>query len=290
MRIIATSDLHYNIARGRSSTEAMAREICRLGGDLLLFVGDTASTDLNVLRECFALFDGFSGHRLAVAGNHELWTVGGACSLNRYNDEMQAACRASGVHYLDAGPWYADGVAVVGSVGWYDYSFRPADLGVPLRFYQHKIGPGVAAREDDLRHLLEPQDDIGPAAMDITTRWMDGVRVRLPVCDVDFAHETAGRLRSHLEMVHDKARSVVAAVHHLPFAELVPAGNNPRWAFANAFMGSELLGETLLDFSKVTHAFCGHSHQYRSCRKRGLACTSIGSTYTEKRYEVLELR
>jgi hypothetical protein len=125
--------------------------------------------------------------------------------------------------------------------------------------------------------------------LEITTRWMDGVRVHLPMDDVAFTLRLASQLKAHLESVHARADRVIVGLHHLPFAELVPHAIIPNWAFASAFMGSELLGEVLLDFPKVSHVFCGHSHHLRRCRKAHLQCVSVGSTYREKRYEILEV-
>ncbi len=290
MRIIVTSDLHYNVARSKAPTEALAKDICQRGGDCLIFVGDSASTDLAILDQVFGLFEAFKGPRLAVAGNHELWTgATAASSLDRYEKEIAEVCANSGVHYLDDAPFRLDGVAFVGNVGWYDFSFRPAGMKIPLRFYQHKVAPGAAAIIHKHRHLLGDDSDVPPTTLQVTSRWMDGERVRLPIGDVAFAHRSAAKLRTHLEAVHDSADRIIAAVHHLPFAELVPPTIIPNWAFASGFLGSELLGETLLDFPKVSHVFCGHSHRARSCRKAHLTCKSIGSTYREKAYEVLEL-
>lgn len=289
MRIIVTADLHYDVARSKAPAEAIAQEICRLGGDILLLVGDCVSTDFAMLDRLLSRFEAFRGVKLLVAGNHELWTCGGADSFHRYQNELLDACSRNGVHYLDHAPYRANGVAFVGSVGWYDYSFRPSRLQVPLRFYQHKVSPGAAAHLEQHSHLLDCTDDITPVAREITTRWMDGVRVKLPMGDIDFTRHLADKLRAHLEQVHERSDRVIAAVHHLPFAELVPAGIIPNWAFANGFMGSELFGETLLDFPKVTNVFCGHCHQYKRCRKNHLDCISVGSTYGEKRFEVLDI-
>lgn len=289
MRIIATSDLHYDIARSQRPTEAIASEICALGGDVLLLVGDNASGDLAHLERVFGLFDAFRGDRIAVAGNHELWTWGGADSFARYENDLAAVCSRCGVHYLDAAPYVRDGLAIVGNIGWYDYSFRPSRMGIPLRFYQHKIAPGAVTRYDELQHLLAFQDDISPGALDITTRWMDGVRVRMAMNDTEFTHYLADRLRGQIEQVQDRADHVVAAIHTLPFFDLVPHSILPNLEFATAFLGSELIGEVLLDFPKIRHALCGHSHRHKVCRKGRLTCTAIGSTYKEKRYEVLEL-
>lgn len=289
MRIIVTSDLHYNVARSREPTEKIAGKICALGGDCLIFVGDSASTDLSVLDQVFGLFESFPGVKMAVAGNHELWTVGGADSHARYEHELAEACRRNGVHFLDEAPLELEETAFVGNVGWYDFSFRPSSMKIPLRFYQHKVAPGAASYLPKHRHLLADAGDLPPGALEVTSRWMDGERVRLPTSDVEFTRRMAEKLREHLAQVHDRAQRVIAAVHHLPFAELVPQTIIPNWAFASGFLGSELLGETLLEFPKVTHAFCGHSHRARTCRKGNLVCKSIGSTYREKQYEVLEV-
>ncbi len=289
MRVIATSDLHYNIARSRAPTREIARKICSLGGDVLMLVGDSASIDLAILDEVFGLFESFKGERLAVAGNHELWTVGGQDSLRRHEVEMPEACRRNGFHYLDAAPYQADGVAFVGNVGWYDYSFRRPDLEIPLRFYEHKVSPGAASRLEEYEHLVERTDDISQSAFDFACRWMDGERVNLPFDDTTFAIKLVDRLRSHLRTVHDSADQIVVGIHHLPFAELVPTPVIPSLAFAAGFLGSEKFGNTLLDFPKITHVLCGHSHKRMQCQKNGLHCTSIGSTYKKKQYEIVDL-
>ena len=289
MRIIATSDLHYNVRRSRAPTEALADEVCRRGGDVLILAGDSAGADYRQLEKLFALFEGFPGKRLAVAGNHELWTYGNGDSLHRYENELPELCSRHGVHLLDQAPWKTDGLAIVGNAGWYDYSFRPSALEIPLRFYRHKVAPGAAARLDEHKHLLDPAEDVPPPSYDITTRWQDGQRVRLPLSDLDFTERMAARLRSDLEQTHVDAQRVIGVLHHLPFAELVPHSVLPNWEFATAFLGSELLGEVLLDFPKVSDVFCGHSHNRTVVRKSHLTCTSIGSTYREKQYEVLDL-
>ncbi|HWL95614.1 MAG TPA: metallophosphoesterase [Phycisphaerae bacterium] len=288
MRIIVTSDLHYDVARSRTPTESIAREICERGGDVLLVVGDTAS-NLPVLERGLGLFDNFGGCKLMVAGNHELWTAPGEDSLHRYENELDEACSRNGFQFLDSKPFVEDGLAIVGSVGWYDYSFRPSLMKIPLRFFQSKVAPGAAARMDEWQHLVERGDDLCEAAMQVTTRWMDGVRVKLPMTDAAFTEYLADKLRSHLDTVVGKATRTLAAIHHLPFAEMVPHSPIPDWEFATAYHGAELFGEVLLDYPQVSHVFSGHCHRERRLRKRHLNCMSIGSTYTAKRYEVLDV-
>lgn len=289
MRLILTSDLHYDVVRSRGPTEDLARTIARTGADMLVFVGDLAAADLAILERTFGLFDTFAGRMLFVPGNHELWTPPGGDSRRRYEVELPDLCRRCGVHYLDDGPFVADGLAVVGSVGWYDYTFRSAAMNIPLRFYQHKVSPGAARLREEYRHLVDGHDDLPPDVGDVCVRWMDGTHVRLAMSDVEFTCARHARLKQHLDAVIERARRIVVALHHVPFFELVPRSAAPSLTFASAFMGSELFGELCLQYPIVTHVYCGHAHQRGVCRKDRLMATCIGSTYTEKHYEVLDV-
>ncbi len=289
MRIILTSDLHYDVQRSKAPTDEIARKIVAAGGDLLVLVGDSAAVDLAILERLLSLFDAFNGRRLFVAGNHELWVAPGADSFRRWEVELADVCKRAGYHYLDALPFVESGLAIVGSVGWYDYTFRSASLRIPLRFYQHKVAPGRAAAEESLRHLVTGYDDIPPGADGIFVRWMDGVRANLGMSDVEYTHLLAARLRTHLVEATARVDRVVAAIHHVPFHQLVPRTMHPNFAFAEAYMGSELLGEVLLDFPQVRDVYCGHAHRRKTVRVGGLTATCIGSTYTEKLYDVLDV-
>jgi hypothetical protein len=81
----------------------------------------------------------------------------------------------------------------------------------------------------------------------------------------------------------------MVGMHHLPFVELAPRDVPLPLQFAAAFLGSELFGEVVSEFENVRHVLCGHNHHYAQCRRRGFTATAIGSTYREKRYEVVDL-
>jgi len=288
MRLIVTADLHYDIARSMAPTEQLAARVNRHGGDALLIVGDACGRDPDILRRCLALFDAFPGRVFYVAGNHDLWTYGGS-SLERYERELADVCREAGAWYLDERPYIRDGIALVGSIGWYDYSFRQDSLGIPLRFYERKVAPGAAARLDEFRHLVDGHDDVTPSMLAITTRWMDGAYVRLPMTDIEFTKRIHDRLAEHLRHAAGEAERIVVAMHHLPFEEMVRRSGRPNWDFANAYMGSRSLGELLLSVPKVSHVFCGHTHFRHRVRCGHIECVNVGSTYIAKRCEVLEV-
>jgi len=288
VRCLVTADLHYEFAEYRDRVEALAAEMCRAGGDALVIAGDTFAHDPALLEQCLRLFKGFAGARLLVAGNHDLWTRDGD-SFALYDRLIPDVSRACGFHCLDAGPLVLGDVAFVGTVGWYDYSFRDPSIGVPLRFYRSKVAPGYARRDARFAHLLADASDIPPHAFRAGSLWMDGVMIRWELDDPGFNRLTLERLEGQLAEVEPRARTIVAVTHHIPFAEMLNRKADPSWAFGNAFMGSVGLGETLRRHPKVRHVVCGHSH-HRDRRQLGpILAVNVGCTYRMKRYDALEV-
>src|SRR5439155_13236483 len=136
MRLIVTADLHYNHPRSKALAEDLIEKINRAGGDVLLLVGDTAVSDGDGIEQCLSRFR-FDGPKLFVAGNHELWTAG-PDSYELFHQTLPSRVRALGWHWLQDAPITIGDIAIVGSVGWYDYSFAQASLGIPRRFYAAK--------------------------------------------------------------------------------------------------------------------------------------------------------
>jgi Calcineurin-like phosphoesterase len=290
MRVLVTADLHYDVPRSRSGARDLAANVCRQGGDALVLVGDTAGAAPEALFECLSLFSGFSGRRLLVPGNHCLWCREGEDSLDRYRDVLPDVCEEAGFSVLDHEPVVLGDVGLVGSVGWYDYSFRDASLGIPEAFYAAKVSPGAARRLEEHRRLFERHGrDLTKRQRGFAARWMDGLRVRLPMDDAAFVEYLAGRLETQLRALSEKVERIVAFVHHLPFRQLVPTDRPDRFAFAAAFLGAGRIGEVLSGCPKVTHVYCGHSHWSAQCTIGHLKAVSIGSTYVDKCLEVLEL-
>jgi predicted phosphodiesterase len=135
MRILVTADLHYNIARSQEPARLLARQTCDEGGDALVLVGDSAAAELGPLRQCLRLFADFPGRKFLVLGNHSLWCRGPEDSLDRYHRVLPQTAAEEGFHLLDESPAVLGDLALVGSVGWYDYSFRDRSLGIPEAFY-----------------------------------------------------------------------------------------------------------------------------------------------------------
>jgi Icc-related predicted phosphoesterase len=286
MRVLVTADLHYNHPRSRPLADDLIDRMNAAGGDVLLVVGDTAAADGDALEACLSRFR-FNGPKLFVAGNHELWTRGND-SHAIHSNLLPARVRALGWHWLEAEPFVTGDFAIVGSVGWYDYSFAQASLGIPRRFYEYKVSPGAADRLADMSHLLQQDDDVPAAARELIARWNDGKFVKLHRSDEAFLGELLVRLEHQLTSVADK-RHVVTAIHHLPFRELLPPPHGGQWDFAKAYLGSGRLGELLLRFPNVKHLFCGHSHWAAEVEVGHIRAVNIGSGYRSKAFVAHEI-
>ena len=286
MRLLLTADLHYNHARSKPIAEALIKTINRTGGDVLVVVGDTAVADGQSLEHCLELFD-FAGPKLFIAGNHELWTNSGD-SYAIYTKQLPQRVRALGWHWLESEPFIAGDLAIIGSVGWYDYSFAQSNLGIPPRFYRRKVSPGAATRLEEFAELLTDRSDIAPHALEIVARWNDGRYVALGRSDQEFLHELLDRLERQLASL-SHIKTIVAAIHHLPFRALLPPPHSWQWDFAKAYLGSEAIGNVLLKYPNVRHVFCGHSHFPAETTIAHLHATNIGSGYRVKTFKTLDI-
>jgi hypothetical protein len=292
MRILITADLHYDVARSRYWTEDLARRACAAGGDALVLVGDTAGAVHETLRDCLGLFAGFTGRKFLVPGNHCLWCLDGEDSLERYNRTIPAIAAEAGFAVLDQSPAVLGDVGLVGSIGWYDYSYRHASLDFPIEFYQAKVTPAAAERLAEHKPLWDAfGGQVQERHFNVAARWMDGVRVRMAMTDAEFLDYVVARLGEQLRALSADAavRQVIAFVHHLPFRELVPPDRPPRFAFAAAYMGSDKIGRAIAECPKVTHVYCGHSHWPGKAQVGRINVINVGSTYVDKKLELLEV-
>ena len=286
MRLLVTADLHFNHPRSRRLAEDLINQMNAAGGDVLLLVGDTAHADGDALEQALSRF-AFRGPKLFVAGNHELWTKG-PDSYEIYSQTLPQRVRAMGWHWLEPEPFVADDFAIVGSVGWYDYSFAPASLGIPRRFYERKISPGAARQFEQYADLIENTEDIPPASQEIVARWNDGRFVKLGRPDEVFLDELLATLNKQLQLLTNRRR-IIAAIHHLPFEQLLPPPHSGTWDFARAYLGSPRLGELLLRFPNIDTVFCGHSHRPAEAQVEHIHAINIGSGYRAKTFRVVDL-
>jgi predicted phosphodiesterase len=287
MRVLITADLHYNHPKSRGLAEDVIGRMNAAGGDVILVIGDTAVADGDALEKCLSLFALPNAVKLFVAGNHELWTHSDD-GYKLYAEHLPKRVKELGWRWLETEPFVTGTSAIVGSLGWYDYSFAQADLGIPRRFYEHKVSPGAASRFEELNHLFADRTDIPPAAMEFFARWNDGRMIKLHRTDEQFLDELLTRLRGQLDSLRH-IPDVLVATHHLPLRQLHPPPHSAQWDFAKAYLGSEQIGELLLHYPNVRRVFCGHSHFPIEAQIDHIHAINVGSGYRWKTFHALDL-
>ncbi len=285
MRLLVTADLHYNHARSGPLAERLIDEMNAAGGDVLLLVGDTAVADGDSLERCLSRFR-FAGPKLFVAGNHELWT-NGSDSYELFTDSLPAGC----------GRWVGSGWRPSRSARgccdhrdgrvWYDYSFAQAGLGIPRRFYEQKVSPGAAERLRSTSHCWSarrhrPGGTRRRRAVERrAVREAAAVRRRISVRDPRPAPRAAPR---GARCPDRRGRRASPAL-----SRTAAPGRNSQWDFTKAYLGSEQIGQALLEFPNVTRAYCGHSHMKAEAQVGHVHTVNIGSGYGWKTFLQVDL-
>lgn len=275
MKLAAISDLHApesGIDLAQVSRQARAG-----GADALVVVGDAVNQFRpEALAQVLAALVDAAPVRVFVPGNHELWSAN-LSTAAIYERHLPALCERHGWRYLDAGPVVVGGVAIAGNIGWYDYSlteresFAQARVAVgaeiikAVRRKQPHSLPLHAVTEEQLAHkalvVLPPADGPWASRGPALVRWNDRRWVRLGVPDGVFAADCAARLREHLRQASNAAERVVAAVHTVPFREVLGPSVHPVDSLTRAYHGSAALGAVIGEFPKVKLVVHGHRHR-----------------------------
>ncbi len=270
--LLATSDLHYRSHEGRAAELTEAARRVRF--DCFVFAGDLSSGPPEKYRGALACFGRLSQPKIAVLGNHDLWVDHDGDSESRFG-VLTPVFEEFGFSVLDAAPALIDGVAFVGGVGWYDYSFRARDPSF-AEWVLVRRGDGSFCRwselaDEDYADKRLTYIDLrgrsgGPGRSEVTlkgSQWMDRHYIRWRYSDAEFTERCLRRLRADIERVRRSADEIVCVLHHVPFRELVVTKGEPAWDFANAFVGSGRFGRLLLEYSEVRTVICGHTHAPR---------------------------
>jgi predicted phosphohydrolase len=264
MRIIVTADLHYH-PLWIHALERMVRQVQDERPDCFILAGDVGHP-LHNFERGLALFSGLTCPRLALAGNHDLWS-GQYDSQSLWDHKLEDAAREAGFVWLDRESFRLGSLGICGTLGWYDYSAREPFLAVEDRDYF--VNKGMFNN--------------------------DGNHVDWSHTDQEFAAQVVSEFSSRLAaLCKDVTISQVLVVTHVPpFKEnLVHKPDSMTWSFNNAFAGNLTLGRAIVRCSKVSHVVSGHTHNgghWQIAAPQGMieSCV-VGSDYGQPAYVVLD--
>src|SRR5262249_48843938 len=135
-----------------------------------------------------------------VPGNHDLWVADDderGDSLVVYQEYLPALCKAHDYHYLDFAPLILPdaGLAIVGSINWYDYSWSLERMKAEVLDWQWHLDHKAFTRG----------------------RHNDGRFVRWPTDDVRFTQEVVAKLKQQLAQALDQVEHAIVMTHHPAF-------------------------------------------------------------------------
>src|SRR5262249_39528513 len=119
MRVAVLSDLHLPKTPA-AVIEGVIAEIAGFAPTAVVLGGDLGEA-ANDFQPCLHLFSRRTCPLLVVAGNHDVFPdrVG---SHSLWEEILPDTVRRLGFHWLEGEPFVHDGVAVAGTIAWYDYS------------------------------------------------------------------------------------------------------------------------------------------------------------------------
>ena len=272
MRIAYTSDLHVDISQRNWELVPYLCEVLKIiDPDVFVIAGDI-SPELGDLEYALDCFSSLQCLKLFVPGNQDIWVLSeelqekGHDSYEKYYFYLPDACRRNDFVPLWMEPIVFQGVAFVGSIGWYDHATGP--------------GNGDAAFPRRYQYLLDTMwNDMRWACWSDLSMMIEGRSETARRPDQEVAREFNLRLDGDIESFSRDTvvREVVVVTHYPPFAELSADGV--------PFPGSRDTGGILFSHDKVSTSISGHIHNKRDILVRDVRAVRcpVGYLSWEKR-------
>ncbi|MGH7227038.1 MAG: metallophosphoesterase [Gemmataceae bacterium] len=234
VKLAFTSDLHLPITKDEPIA-ALGREVQAFAPRAFVVAGDVGESLADVKRGLQLLRQQVRCPIWVLAGNHDVWARPPHDSRRLWLEQLPATVAAAGCQWLEGTSFVLDGVAVAGTIAWYDYS--AADPSVQAS------GPEFAQQKFHYN--------------------ADALRIDWEWSDAEFAERVRVPFLSQLDHLHgDPSVRRVVVVTHVPIVEeqMHRNSSDPRWAFSNAYFGNLTLGRKVLAHRKVSHIISGHTH------------------------------
>jgi predicted phosphohydrolase len=258
VKIAYTSDIHIDYSPiNRRLLPYLVLRIAALNPDVFVLAGDVANT-LACMNDALAPFEQLDCLKVMVPGNHDVWTESnrqvrkGHDSFYKYREAIPEICRRHGFVCPVASPHMAGDIAVVGNIGWYDYSLQDARLSSNYDRNDYDRGTFGSAVWNDKRY-----------AVWLARPGVEGWRQRRLTLSNDavFARHF-GDLRSAVQQIPAGVEKALLVLHTAPFSECITPKAQP--SPFDAYQGSAAIGdfiETVVAVDRQVHIICGHRHE-----------------------------
>jgi hypothetical protein len=234
VKLAITSDLYLSVTPVERLT-GLARQMAGFNPDAAVLAGDLAES-LNDFVRCLKLFrQALSCPLWVLPGDHDFWARPPYDSGRLWRQLIPEAVAANGCQYLEGGSFVHGGIAVAGTVAWYDYSSATlAGIVSDMEFAQQK-------------YLYNA----------------DALRIDWEWSDPEFAGLASAPFLATLDhLEQDSAVRQTIVVTHFPILEQQLPRDTIK-GLASAYLGNLTLGKKVLARHKVSHVISGHAHLAR---------------------------
>lgn len=240
MRVAVVSDIHVDINKDYPVTEFLHQILQEKEVDALLIAGDITSDPDQTLQWIHDFAKASQKKIYFVPGNHDLWN---GSKLHNSTEEIYQMLTAD-EHCICGKTVMLGECALLGDVGWFDYSFGNHEKFTTQDF--ERMSRNGRTWQDFLfndwtKHNIQTSDVM-----------IEKLKKRM----IDCRKQHAGQ--KILLMTHMISNEMYRVPEHIG-----------DWSYFNAFLGSKKL-ERLCVEQKVTYSVCGHVHYRHSEKKDGV--------------------
>jgi hypothetical protein len=227
----------------------MARQMAGFQPDVAVLAGDLAES-LADFGRCQAMFRReLSCPLWVLPGDRDFWARPPYDSHRLWSELLPDAVKRAGCGWLEGEAFVQGGVAIAGSIAWYDYSSATmACMVTDLEFAQHKYLHNA-----------------------------DALRIDWEWSDPEFAGRVGAALLATLDLLEqDVSVGAIVVLTHFPILEQ-QLHRQPGMGLASAYAGNLTLGRKVLARRKLTHVISGHAHvaRHTETARAGLAPVEV---------------
>jgi hypothetical protein len=234
VKLAITSDLNLSVALADRVAQ-VAQQMAAFSPDAVVVAGDLAET-LSDLTRCLKLLrEPLRCPIWVLPGDHDFWARPPYDSRRLFRDLLPQAVTRAGCSWLEGTAFVLSGVAVAGTVAWYDYSTA-----------------GMVGMVSDLE-FAQKKYLYNADALRIDWEW----------ADPEFAGMVAAPFLATLDHLQQdpNVRSIVVITHFPILEQQLDRDRLP--GFTSAYAGNLTLGKKVLAYDKVAHIVAGHTHSPR---------------------------
>ncbi len=257
MKVAYTSDVHADITLNNGRIiPYLVKRVQEIKPDVFVIAGDISNT-LSSMDGTLKLFNELSCLKVMVPGNHDVWIESnnslkkGKDSFYKYRHAIPKVCSQNGFLYPISEPFIIDNTAIVGNIGWYDYTLADSRLTSTYNFMDYVRGTFEEGSWNDTKYAVWLKNPD-------STSWRERLKT--------FSNNSVfvmllEELKNSVQKIPDNIRKVLIVLHTAPFKEcIIPKGEPSPF---DAYEGSAQIGGFIKSISedREISIICGHRHK-----------------------------